>query len=300
MKYTFIITALIGTAAAFVPASSVARSASSLGMASAADGAADTFVRAWISRERLGPDEYPPAPASVDGLYETHLAIQQHPLVDSELGGLGGYKLGAIGGAGEPCIYAPLFRGFFVDAPEGTDAQMSTGAIHLAAVEAEYGVLMGSDLPPRSDDKPYSAEEVWAAVDEVVLCIECCGKRGTPDAYAASTKLGSFADTLSSGGIVLGPRMPASSFETEDLLGATKLLINDEVVAEGSGANVPEGGPLQALTYLANHLNGRGLGLRKGELVATGQTCVTKAFEVGDVVRATFGPLGEAKMVVAE
>mmetsp|Transcript_3805 Transcript_3805/g.6791 ORF Transcript_3805/g.6791 Transcript_3805/m.6791 type:complete len:302 (+) Transcript_3805:2-907(+) len=294
---SFSFTALIGTAAAFAHAP-VSRTASSLGLGMAS-AAADTFVRAWVSGERLGPDDFPPAPTSVDGLYETHLAIQVHPLVDSELGGLGGYKLGAIGGAGEPCIYAPLFRGFFVD--ERDNAQkMSTGAINLSAVEAEYGVVMGSDLPPRSDNGPYSAEEVWAAVDEVVLCIECCGKRGTPDAYAASTKLGSFADTLSSGGIVLGPRLSASTFEMDDLFGATKLFVNDEVVAEGSGANVPEGGPLQALTYLANHLNGRGLGLRQGELVATGQTCATKAFEVGDVVRATFGPLGEAKMVVAE
>ena len=29
----------------------------------------------------------------------------------------GGYKLGAIGGAGQPCIYAPLFRNYLVEAP---------------------------------------------------------------------------------------------------------------------------------------------------------------------------------------
>lgn len=260
---------------------------------SASDSAAETFVKAWISGDRLDAAAYPPAPESVEGLYETHLAIQSHPLVESELGGLGGYKLGAIGAEGEACLYAPLFRGFFVESGE----QMSVDAIHMSAVEAEFGIVMGSDLPPKSE--PYTTEEVWGAVGDVVPCIECCGKRGTPEAYAASTKLGSFADTLSSGGIVLGPGIPKEDFNKEDLLGATSLLVNGELAAEGDGSKVPEEGPLEALTYLANHLNGRGLGLKKGQLVATGQTCATKAFKVGDDVTASFGKYGEAKMVVA-
>ena len=264
------------------------------GMASA--DAADTFVKAWVSGEQLGADGFPNAPASVDGLYEIHLAIQQHPLVATSLGGHGGYKLGAIGGAGEPCLYAPLFSKFLVEAPGG---DLSAGGIHLSQIEPEYALLMGSDLPPRSDGRPHSLDEVWAAVHQVVLCVEACGKRGTPEAYAASTKLGAFADTLSSGGVVLGPRLLASTMKPEDVLGATTLLVNDDLIAEGSGAAVPEGGPAQALTWLANHLNGRGLGLRQGELVATGQTCNTKLVKVGDRVRATFGALGSIEMVVA-
>ena len=107
-----------------------------------AQDAADAFVHAWVSGEPLSSERFPAAPASVDEMYQTHLAIQQHPLVSTKLGGRGGhtpsaeqatlstfaddihsapspggYKLGAIGGAGQPCIYAPLFRNYLVEAP---------------------------------------------------------------------------------------------------------------------------------------------------------------------------------------
>ena len=55
----------------------------------------------------------------------------------------------------------------------------------------------------------------------------------------------------------------------------------------------------QALAWLANHLNSRGLALAKGHFVATGQTCNTKGCKPGDRVVATFAGLGRVEMVVA-
>mmetsp|Transcript_41804 Transcript_41804/g.131340 ORF Transcript_41804/g.131340 Transcript_41804/m.131340 type:complete len:171 (+) Transcript_41804:550-1062(+) len=112
---------------------------------------------------------------------------------------------------------------------------------------------------------------------QVVLCIECCGKRGRPEAYEASTKLGSYSDTLSSGGVVLGPRLDASALTSDDLRGAATLSVNGAPAAKGSGAAAPGGGPVEALAWLANHLNGRGLELRAGQLVATGSLEMTVA-----------------------
>ena len=258
--------------------------------------AADVFVNAWVTGERLGPDTLPAAPASVDEMYETHLAIQQHALVASSLGGHGGYKLGAIGAEGQSCLYAPLFSDYLVSAPGDG---VSASSINLWQVEPEFGLVIGSDLLARADGELHTAESIWEAVAEVVLCIELCGKRGSKEAYAASTKLGSYADTLSSGGVVLGPRLAASTTGRDAVLGAAALFVNDEKLAEGSGAAAPEGGPAQALAWLANHLNKRGLCLRAGQLIATGQTCNTQAVKAGDRVRATFGALGEVEMVVA-
>ena len=76
--------------------------------------AAEVFVQAWVNGVRLTPKTFPEAPTSVAELYETHRAIAEHPLVASRLGGHAGYKLGAIGGAGEPCIYAPLLAKLFI------------------------------------------------------------------------------------------------------------------------------------------------------------------------------------------
>ena len=103
----------------------------------------------------------------------------RYRLVNAEFGGLGGYKLGAIGAEGEACLYAPLFRKFLVDAP-GQD--LSAAAYNLWQIEPEIGFVMGADVPTRDDGSPHSVEAVWGAVAEVVLCIECCGKRRTADA----------------------------------------------------------------------------------------------------------------------
>ena len=43
--------------------------------------AAEAFVQAWVTGERLTPATLPEAPASVAELYETHRAIAEHPKV---------------------------------------------------------------------------------------------------------------------------------------------------------------------------------------------------------------------------
>ena len=60
-----------------------------------------------------------------------------------------------------------------------------------------------------------------------------------------STKLGSFADTLSSGGVVLGDRRSAAALRPDELLAATELFVNGERLAGGSGAAVPVGSELK-------------------------------------------------------
>ena len=114
---------------------------------------ADCFVHAWRERKWLTQEEYPPAPASLTEMYETHLAIQQHPLVASEFGGHAGYKLGAIGAEGEPCLYAPLFSSYIVAAPGDG---LSAAAINLWQLEPEIGFVMGAGLPPRADGTPHT------------------------------------------------------------------------------------------------------------------------------------------------
>ena len=145
-----------------------ARSRAFAAMAVTAATRAACFVHAWRERKWLTQEEYPPAPASLAEMYETHLAIQQHPLVASEFGGHAGYKLGAIGAEGEPCLYAPLFSSYIVAAPGDG---LSAAAINLWQLEPEIGFVMGAGLPPRADGTPHTAATVAAAVSKVVLCI---------------------------------------------------------------------------------------------------------------------------------
>jgi len=283
-----------GAAAAAAGLKATTRSRAFAAMAATAATRADCFVHAWRDRKWLTQAEYPSAPSSLDEMYETHLAIQQHPLVASEFGGHAGYKLGAIGAEGEPCLYAPLFNSYMVAAPGDG---LSAASINLWQLEPEIGFVMGSDLPARADGAPHTAATAAAAVSKVVLCIELCGKRRTPDADVKG--LGSYADTLSSGGVVMGPSLAIAGVSLDQMRCATELIVNGQRVAQGSGAEAPLGGPAEALAWLANHLNGRGLTLAKGHFVATGQTCNTKSCQPGDCVVATFEGLGRVEMVVA-
>lgn len=252
--------------------------------------------RKWLSR----PEELPPPPSSVTEMYEVHLAMQTHALARDSLGGHCGYKIGAVGAEGEPCLYAPLFGEFIVEERGRSGSRpLSSSSIQLHQVEPEFVVAMAEDLPARSDGQPHSSAEVWSKIDHIALSIECCGQRATPSAIEATTRLGKFQDALSAGGVVLGKRLHAKYTDGGALSECpTSLAVNGEIVAEGSGAACPEGGPVGALGWLANHLNARGLMLRKGQVVATGMTCIRRDLSVGDVVVAGFGTLGKVEMVV--
>src|SRR5262249_31258221 len=72
---------------------------------------------------------------------------------------------------------------------------------------------------------------------------------------------------------------------------SARILRNKSVAAEGSGANVL-GDPRIALTWLANHLSKRRIGLKAGDIITTG-TCVTPpTIAPGDEAVAEFAGLG--------
>eukprot|EP00931_Biecheleriopsis_adriatica_P116964 TRINITY_DN92539_c0_g1_i1.p1 TRINITY_DN92539_c0_g1~~TRINITY_DN92539_c0_g1_i1.p1 ORF type:complete len:265 (+),score=30.73 TRINITY_DN92539_c0_g1_i1:66-860(+) len=257
--------------------------------------AADVFMKAWSEKHWISnPAEYPPAPGNVADLYEVFLAIERHPLAE-QFGGLGGYKMGAIGAEGEPCIYAPLFKHFLVDAASGP-ANISVDLYQLFMLEAEIGVIMGADLPSRPDGKPHSQQDVWAAVESVRPCIECCGRRASPDVVGGlNSALAKMADCLSAGGVVFGAACDPQGVASWSA-SSSMLEVAGQTVTEGSGAACPLGGPQEALTYLANHLNSRGLSLKKGQLIITGMTCKSPDFAAGDKIAASFSTLGRVEM----
>ena len=74
--------------------------------------------------------------------------------------------------------------------------------------------------------------------------------------------------------------------------------INGEVRGAGSGAAVL-GHPLNALLWLANALNARGMHLRAGDLVTTGVTTNVFMAESGDHIRADFGSVGSVELIFA-
>eukprot|EP00242_Pyramimonas_sp_CCMP2087_P004509 CAMPEP_0198206828 /NCGR_PEP_ID=MMETSP1445-20131203/10357_1 /TAXON_ID=36898 /ORGANISM="Pyramimonas sp., Strain CCMP2087" /LENGTH=269 /DNA_ID=CAMNT_0043879671 /DNA_START=232 /DNA_END=1041 /DNA_ORIENTATION=- len=267
-------------------------------MASRDKVAADKFMKAWASGDWIAePSEFPPAPADLEGVYATHLSMQTHPLATSTLGGLAGYKIGACGAiTGQPGVYAPLFGLFVVEAPGD---ELSSVSIQMHQIEPEFVAIMGDDLSARGDGRPHTVEEVWAAVESIALSVECCGQRSSPEVVAGLTTLGKFSDCLNAGGVVLGPRVSPRTVGWDALSRCeTELIVNGISVAKGAGSECPEGGPAQALAWMANHLNARGLVLQKGMIVATGQTCNYRDFQPGDRVIGDFGELGKVDLMI--
>jgi 2-keto-4-pentenoate hydratase len=67
------------------------------------------------------------------------------------------------------------------------------------------------------------------------------------------------------------------------------------VVATATAAEVL-GNPLNSLAWVANHLGGRGLGLRAGDIVMTGSVSKLLRPKAGDTVRASYTRLGSTSV----
>jgi 2-keto-4-pentenoate hydratase len=199
-----------------------------------------------------------------------------------------GWKIAATSAAGQRHIGVtePLAGRLFRDFVLADGARQPIAHNHMRVAEAEFAFEMARDLPPRGRD--YGMEEVCDAVAAMHLAIEI------PDArYEVFDTIGApsiCADCAFHAWFVLG-RQVANWRKLDLPIHAVRALKQDRVVAEGSGANAL-GDPRIALTWLANHLAKRGLGLKAGEIVTTG-TCV-KPVEIsaGDTVVMDFGALG--------
>jgi 2-keto-4-pentenoate hydratase len=98
------------------------------------------------------------------------------------------------------------------------------------------------------------------------------------------------ADGVYANAIVLGPTLtPVAGLDL-----ALEGLVyehNGAVVATNTAAEVL-GNPLNSLTWLANDLGGRGLGLHAGDVVMSGSVSKLIKPGKGDLVRATFTRVG--------
>ena len=210
--------------------------------------------RAESRIDALPPEIRPTSLAEGYAIQEAMLDLVNQPAV--------GWKIAATSAAGQKHIGVTeplagrLFRDFVL--PDG--ARRPIARNHMRVAEAEFAFKMARDLPPHGRD--YDQREVMDAVAAMHLAIE------VPDArYEVFDTIGApsiCADCAFHAWFLLGPEVP--DWRGLDLSKQpVRAWKQDTVVAEGSGANAL-GDPRIALTWLANHLNKRGLGLRAGEI----------------------------------
>jgi len=213
----------------------------------------------------------------------------QDAMVASAAQPVSGWKIAATSKAGQAHIGVTeplagrLFKNFILE----DGASLAAAPLHMKVMEAEFAFRMARDLPPRS--AAYEQAEVCDAVAALHLAIEVPDARFESFADIGPAQIA--ADDAFASWFLLGPQVP--DWRRLDLPSQrVRAVSNGTVAAEGAGANVL-GDPRIALTWLANHLAQRGLGLKADDIVTTGTCTKPPTIAPGDRVIAEFAGLGQ-------
>jgi 2-keto-4-pentenoate hydratase len=255
--------------------------------------ASDLLAQARIQMRRLAQLPDAVLPQSISAAYDTQDALL--PQLLTHFGGTAiGYKIACTNEIAQRQLHVdhPFFGRMLSATSQASPGRLRGSDFFMRVMEAEFGFQMARDLPPIG--RARTREEVADAVEGVMPGIEVVDSR-----YESWTTVGThslIADNACHGAWIRGPLV--RDWRGIDLA-ATKvaLRINGKTIGEGSGAAVL-GHPLNALTWLANALNDRGLGLRAGDYITTGVTTDIYLAEKGDHVVASFGSVGTVELTI--
>lgn len=231
------------------------------------------------------PPECRPADVTAGYLAQAALAdLQAEPVV--------GWKIAATAEAGRQHINVdqPLAGRLFASKVSADGATVALQANRMGVAEAEFVLMLGRDLPARST--PYTDTEVAEAIAAVHPGLELPDSRFADFTQAGTAAL--LADNACAGLFVLGPAADGAFDPAQLSTQATTLWVNDQAVSHGVGSDAL-GGPLQALTWLANTLSANGVSLQQGQFVTTGVTGQPSAVRAGDDVRVDLGRFGSVR-----
>ena len=207
-----------------------------------------------------------------------------------------GWKIAATSLAGQRHINVdgPLAGPLLSNRLAGPGSAIGLRGNRMRLAEAEFAFRMAASLPPRAF--PYTIDEVKSATASVHPAIEVPDSR-----YEDVTAVGApqlIADAACAWWATVG-KIGVIDWRGHDLDAQPVVVFKDgRVVAEGRGENV--GGPLRALTWVANELAAYAGGLRAGDLVITG-TCVEPVpIAPGERLRVDFGGLGVIEAAFAD
>jgi 2-keto-4-pentenoate hydratase len=164
-------------------------------------------------------------------------------------------------GADKP-VAGALLAPFFHAAP----VTLPVKSFVVPLLECEVSFLLGKDLPPR--DKPYTREDIEAAIEAVVPAMEVADGRW-PDDAPGLLKL---ADWMGNGAFISGE--PVKDWRKLDLTNTDVTLSHNGKITERGSSSRILGNPLLAVIALANAQPLPAGGLKRGHIVTTG-TCTT-------------------------
>lgn len=205
-----------------------------------------------------------------------------------------GYKIGATSERAQRFLDTdrPFVGHLLRSKVFASPAKLPAGAFSFMLLEPEFAFRLARPLPPRAT--PYAPEEAAEAVASLHPAFEI-----VTSALADWSRQGApslIADNGVHGALVLGPA--TTDWRGLDLANhRVTLAINGQFAGEGTGANAL-GGPLLALTWLANHLSARDIALEAEQIVTTGVVTEFRELQAGDFAVADYGLLGRIQLTV--
>ena len=252
--------------------------------------AAEFIVRHRLDRTPLPQLSEDLAPRDLAEAYAVQDEV--HSLLEASFGPIVGYKIGCTSDIMQRylAIAHPCAGGTYADRVLKSDESVPIGAFVRVGIECEIAVRLGRDVAPFG--APFTAQSIGNSVECYFPAIEV-----VDDRYVEWQTLGAptlIADDFFASSIVLGE--PVAASRMPDLLTMPgRALVNGQEVGHGTGADLM-GSPLNALAWLATHLNAQGKQLLAGQTVMTGSVVQTVWMNAGDQVTVEFTGLGEAKI----
>ncbi len=194
---------------------------------------------------------------------------------------IGGYKCSAPTEP-RPVSYAPIYAPTI----QASSPYAIPGVGAQARIEPEIALVMGHDLPPRA--APYTDDEVRVAVKEARFVLEIIGTRYAEPSTVTFPEL--LADNVANLGLFVGPVLADPWSKKLDTFPLVVRSPQAEV-ATREGKH-PDGHPLRALAWLANHLAERGETLKAGMTVTTGSYCGILDVPLATPLTFAYGDLG--------
>ena len=183
-------------------------------------------------------------------------------------------------------VEGPLSGRMLSHSTHHSNAELIADGFNLRIVELEFAFMLGRDVIV--SERPYDAVSIAPFIDSFRPAIEIVDHHFVDFTRVGGNALA--ADNAIHGASVIGA--PISSWRNLDLSQhPVTLTINGAPFAHGTGKNVL-GSPLNAMAWLANHLQSRGALLMSGDLVTAGTACEIYNAQKNDRIIADFGELG--------
>ncbi|NMG41606.1 hypothetical protein GRZ55_20395 [Chelativorans sp. ZYF759] len=225
--------------------------------------------------------------------YAVQDKVAEKLVADGSRKAVAGYKLAANskGAMQHFSLTEPASGPVFGDQVLASPGELQAGSFRQFAYEPEITAIMGADLP--ASGAPYSKEDVAAAIARFVPGFEILELRG-----AEMPKIGiieAVAQNISNAGIVIGgPGIAPSELKPAEV--RTVVTIDGQPELDVTGAAPQD--PLEAVTWLANHLVSRGLSLEAGQCVLCGTHAPIRPVAGPARIEASMSGLGEVSLTL--